>query len=132
MLGANGLNCSDDELAKQSLIAWKHHLRCQNEYKPDKLLASTTHEAHVKILMSALTSFKRERQQNQLTYKAKLFFKHEGYSMMYTSYHVPANSCTPYELMNKVDQDRGILLRLRRAPLNDFYSMLMEDTPVED
>jgi hypothetical protein len=49
--------------------------------------------------------------------------------MMYTSYHVPANSCTPYELMSKVDKDRSILLRLRCAPLNDFYSILMEDTP---
>jgi hypothetical protein len=49
--------------------------------------------------------------------------------MMYTSYHVPANSCTPYELMSKVEKDRSILLRLRCAPLNDFYSMLMEDTP---
>ncbi len=49
--------------------------------------------------------------------------------MMYTSYHVPANSCMPYELMNKVDLDRSILLRLRCTPLNDFYSMLMEDTP---
>jgi hypothetical protein len=74
-------------------------------------------------------SFKRERQQGQFTQKAKLFFKHEGYSMMYKSYNVPANSCTPYELMSKVDKDRGILLRLRCAPLNDFYSMLMEDTP---
>jgi hypothetical protein len=129
LLGANGLNCSDDELVKQSLIAWRHHLTCQNEYKPDKLLARQTHEAHVKILMSALTSFKRERQQNQFSHKAKLFFKHEGYSMMYTSYNVPANSCTPYELMSKVDKDRSILLRLRCAPLNDFYSMLMEDTP---
>jgi hypothetical protein len=62
-------------------------------------------------------------------HKAKLFFKHEGYSMMYTSYHVPANSCTPYELMRKVDKDRNVLLRLRCAPLNEFYSMLMEDTP---
>ena len=129
LLGESGLNCSDDELVKQSLIAWRHHLRCQNIYKPDKLLARQTHEAHVKILMSALTSFKRERQQGQFTHKAKLFFKHEGYSMMYKSYNVPANSCTPYELMSKVDKDRSILLRLRCAPLNDFYSMLMEDTP---
>ena len=48
---------------------------------------------------------------------------------MYKSYHVPADSCTPYELMSKVDKDRSILLRLRCAPLNDCYSMLMEDTP---
>jgi hypothetical protein len=79
--------------------------------------------------MSALTSFKRERQKNQFTYKAKLFFKHEGYSMMYKSYHVPADSCSPYDLMSKVDKDRSILLRLRCAPLNDYYSMLMEDKP---
>jgi hypothetical protein len=129
LLGKNGLHCSDDELIKQSLIAWRHHLRCQNEYKPDKLLPRTTHETHAKILMSALTSFKRERQKNQFTYKAKLLFKHEGYSIMYKSYHVPADSCTPYELMSKVDKDRSILLRLRCAPLNDYYSMLMEDTP---
>ncbi len=61
LLGENGLNCSDDELVKQSLIAWRHYLRCKNEYKPDKALAAKTHEAHVKILMSALSSFKRER-----------------------------------------------------------------------
>ena len=111
------------------MIAWRHHLRSQNAYKPDKLLPIETHETHVKILMSALTNFKKERQQNKLAYKAKLFFKHDGYSMMYKSYNVPANACTPYELMSKVDQDRNILLRFRCAPLNDFYSMIMEDTP---
>jgi hypothetical protein len=107
LLGANGLNCSDDELVKQSLIAWRHHMRCQNNYKPDKMLPKETQQAHVKILMSALTSFKRERQHNQFTYRAKLFFKHkhEGYSMMYKSYSVPANSCSPFELMSKVDKD---------------------------
>jgi hypothetical protein len=59
LLGKDGLNCSDEELARQSLIAWRHHLRCHDEYKPDKLLPAETHEAHVKILMSALSSFKR-------------------------------------------------------------------------
>jgi hypothetical protein len=48
---------------------------------------------------------------------------------MYKTYHVPADTCTPYELMSKVDSDRDILYRLRCAPLNEFYSMLMEDTP---
>jgi hypothetical protein len=129
LLGKDGLNCSDEELVRQSLIAWRHHLKCHNQYKPDKLLPAATHEAHVKILMSALSSFKRERVTNQFTHRAKLFYKHDQYSIMYASYHVPANTCTPYELMSKADLDRDILYRLRCAPLNDFYSMLMEDTP---
>ncbi len=31
--------------------------------------------------------------------------------------------------MSKVDLDRDILFRFRCAPLSEFYSMLMEDTP---
>ena len=49
--------------------------------------------------------------------------------MMYKSYHVPEESCSPYELMSKVDKDRDILYKFRCTPLNEFYSMLMEDTP---
>jgi hypothetical protein len=79
--------------------------------------------------MSALSDFKHERVKNQLSHRAKLFFKHPRYSMMYKSYDVPEDSCSPYELMSKVDKDRDILYRFRCAPLNEFYSMLMEDTP---
>jgi hypothetical protein len=129
LLGKDGLNCSDDELRKQSLIAWRHHLRNQKQYRPDKLLPRETHEAHAKILMSALSNFKDERIRNQFTNRAKLSYKHDRYSMMYTSYHVPVASCSPYELMSKVDLDRDILYHVRCAPLNEFYSMLMEDTP---
>ena len=33
LLGKDGLNCSDGELVRQSLIAWRHHLRSQNQQK---------------------------------------------------------------------------------------------------
>ena len=79
--------------------------------------------------MSALSDFKNERVKCSMTNRAKLFFKHPRYSMMYKSYDVPEDSCSPYELMSKVDKDRDILYRLRCAPLNEFYSVLMEDTP---
>ena len=52
LLGKDGLNCSDEELVKQSLTAWRHHLRCHRQYKPDKLLPHETHQAHARILMS--------------------------------------------------------------------------------
>ena len=39
------------------------------------------------------------------------------------------DACYPFQLMSKVDADRDILYRVRCAPLNDFYSMIMEDTP---
>jgi hypothetical protein len=79
--------------------------------------------------MSALSSFKFQRIKNQLTNRAKLFYKHDQHAMLYSSYYVPAESCSPYELMSKVDLDRDILYRLRCAPLNEFYSMPMEDMP---
>ena len=92
LLGKEGLNCSDDELRTQSLVAWRHHLRNHGRYRPDKALPRETHEAHVKILMSALTDFKNERVKNQFSHQAKLFFKHPRYSIMYKSYHVPEES----------------------------------------
>ncbi len=72
--------------------------------------------------MSALSDFKNERIKCSFMNRAKLFFKHPRYSMMYKSYHVPEDSFSPYELMSKVDEDRDILYRFRCAPL-------MEDTP---
>ena len=129
LLGKDGLNCCDDELRKQSLIAWKHHLKNHGRYRPDKTLPRETHEVHARILMSALSDFKSERVKNQLSHRAKLFYKHPRYSTMYKSYYVPEESCSPYELMSKVEMDRDILYRFRCAPLNEFYSMLMEDTP---
>ncbi len=83
LLGKDGLNCSDDELRKQSLIAWRHLLKSRDEYRPDRLLPQETHEAHVKILMAALSDFKNERVRNQLKPRAKLFFKHDRYSMLF-------------------------------------------------
>jgi hypothetical protein len=129
LLGENGLHCSDAQLRKQSLIAWRNHLKSQGEYKPDRRLPSETHLKHIKILMAALSNFRHERIRNDLKPRAKLFYTHDQYSFMYMSYHVPADTCSPYELMSKVDKDRDILYRLRCVPLSEFYSMLMEDTP---
>ena len=67
LLGEDGLNCSDAELVKQSLIAWRHHLRSHGEYKPDRRLPNETHLTHAKILMAALLSFKVERTRNQFS-----------------------------------------------------------------
>jgi hypothetical protein len=106
LLGKDGLNCSDEELVKQSLIAWRHHLKSRSEYKPDRILPYETHQKHARILMSALSNFKEQRIKNQFTHRAKLLHKHDQYSIMYMAYHVPANTCTPYELMSKVDLDR--------------------------
>jgi hypothetical protein len=125
LLGEVGLHCSDAELRKQSLIAWRNHLKSHGEYKSDRVLPSENHLTHAKILMAALSNFKHERIKNELTPRAKLFYKHDRYSIMYRSYHVPADTCSPYELMSKVDKDRDILYRLRCAPLNEFYSMLI-------
>jgi hypothetical protein len=74
LLGKDGLHCSDQELINQSLIAWRHHLRCQDNCKPDKMLPIELHEAHVRILMSALSSFKGERIRNNLVGRAKTNF----------------------------------------------------------
>ena len=74
-------------------------------------------------------SVSSERVKCQLSHRAKLFFRHPRYAMMYKSYHVPEESCSPYELMSKVDKDRSVLYKFRCTPLNEFYSMLMEDTP---
>jgi hypothetical protein len=129
LLGEQGLQCSDDDLRRQSLIAWRHHLRSQGRYRPDKALPRQTQEAHVKILMAALSSFKKERVSCSFTKRATIFYKHPQYAMLYKSYDVPEATCAPFELMSKVDLDRDILFRLRCAPLHEFYSMLMEDTP---
>ncbi len=40
--------------------------------------------------MSALSNVKEQRIKNQFTHRARLFYKHDQYSMMYTAYHVPA------------------------------------------
>ncbi len=93
LLGEDGLNCSDQELVKQSLIAWRHHLRNHGEYKPDRFLPSSTQLTHAKILMSALTNFKGQRIRNQFSHRAKLYYKHDQYSVMYKTYHVLADTC---------------------------------------
>jgi hypothetical protein len=127
LLEKDGLNCSDADLVKQSLVAWRH--RSHGEYKPDRFLPSTVQLTHAKILMSALTKFKEQRIRNQFSHRAKLYYKHDQYSVMYKTYHVSADTCSPYELMSKVDSDRDILYRFRCAPRSEFYSMFMEDTP---
>ena len=109
LLGEQGLKSSDDDLREQSLIAWRYHLRSQGRYRPDKVLPKETREAHVKILMAALSNFKKERVNCSLTKKAAIFFKHPRYSTLYKSYDVPEMTCTPYELMSKVDMDKDLI-----------------------
>ena len=100
-----------------------------NDLKSDDIFRYAIDFEKDALVCEARENFKKERINCSLTKRATIFFKHPLYSTLYKSYDVPENTCAPYELMSKVDLDRDILFRVRCAPLCEFYSMLMEDTP---
>jgi hypothetical protein len=113
-----------------ALEAWRSHLRKKHEYLPDRDIASSVHLDHLKVLSSALTDFKRQRTALNLWGESAISYKHKRYSVICQKYRIPAEICTPKELMRSVERkDMNILYRKRCCQLNKFYSMLLKDTP---
>jgi hypothetical protein len=50
---------TDFDLEKMARYAWRHHLRENQEYLPDRRLPDHVHLDHVKILGAALLDFKK-------------------------------------------------------------------------
>ncbi len=87
------------------------------------------HLDHVRILAAALRDFKNYRVENNLSWVKSLNFRHESYDMLCRCYGIPRDVCTASKLMDNAMADSSVLLRKRRAPLNQYYSMLTVDTP---
>jgi hypothetical protein len=127
---ARDAHLSDGQLGVMALEAWRSHLRKKHEYLPDRDIASSVHLDHLKVLSSALTDFKRQRTALNLWGEGAVAYKHERYSVICQKYRIPAEGCTPKELMRSVERkDMNILYRKRCCQLNKFYSMLLKDTP---
>jgi hypothetical protein len=113
-----------------SLEAWRSHLRKQHDYLPDRDIPKSVHLDHIKIISSAITDFKRQRTALNLWGESAVAFKHERYSQICQKYHIPAEVCSPKELMRSVERkEMNTLYRKRCCQLNKFYSMLLKDTP---
>jgi hypothetical protein len=127
---ARDTHLSDGQLGVMALEAWRSHLRKKHEYLPDRNIASSVHLDHLKVFSSALTDFKRQRTALNLWGESAVAYKHERYSVVCQKYRIPAEICTPKELMRSVERkDMNILYRKRCCQLNKFYSMLLKDTP---
>jgi hypothetical protein len=121
---------SDGQLGVMALEAWRSHLRKMHEYLPDRDIAKSVHLDHLKVLSSALTDFKKQRTALNLWGESAVAYKHERYALICQKYHIPAEVCSPKELMRSVERkEMNILYRKRCCQLNKFYSMLLKDTP---
>jgi hypothetical protein len=59
-----------------------------------------------------------------------LEFNHEQYATICRKYHIPAETCSPKELMGALERrDKNVVYRKRCCPINKFYSMIIADTP---
>jgi hypothetical protein len=127
---ARDTHLSDGQLGVMALKAWRSHLRKMHEYLPDRDIAKSVHLDHLKVLSSALTDFKKQRTALNLWGESAVAYKHERYGFICQKYHIPAEVCSPKELMRSVEQkDMKVLYRKRCCQLNKFYSMLFKDTP---
>ena len=127
---ARDAHLSDGQLSAMSLEAWRSHLRKMHEYLPDRDIPKSVHLDHIKILSAAITDYKRQRTTLNLWGESAVAFKHERYAQMGVKYHIPAEVCTPKELMRSVEQrEMNTLYRKRCCQINKFYSMLLKDTP---
>ncbi len=71
---------TDARLGTQSLEPWRYHLRMNHDYPLDRQIANAVHLEHVKILMTALTDFKKQRDPLKLQGNGLLLeFKHARY-----------------------------------------------------
>jgi hypothetical protein len=111
------------------LSAWRYQLRKRREYLPDRRLPDQVHLDHVKILGAALRDFKKLRIEANMSWIECLKFQHETYDMLGQRYGIPHDTCGARQLMDKAMDDSSILLRKRCVPVNQYYSMLMVDTP---
>jgi hypothetical protein len=113
-----------------ALEAWRSHLRDKYDYLPDRALPKEVHLDHIKTISSAITDYKRQRTALNLWGESAVAYKHERYAQMCIKYHIPAEICTPKELMRSVEQrEMNTLYRKRCCQINKFYSMLLKDTP---
>jgi hypothetical protein len=127
---AKDAHLSDGQLVAMSLEAWRSHLRKQHDYLPDRDIPKPVHLDHIKIISSAITDFKRQRTALNLWGESAVAYKHERYFQICQKYHIPAEVCTPKELMRSVERkEMNVLYRKRCCQLNKFYSMLLKDTP---
>ena len=127
---ARDAHLSDGQLSAMSLEAWRSHLRKMHEYLPDRDIPKSVHLDHIKILSAAITDYKRQRTTLNLWGESAVAFKHERYAQMGVKYHIPAEVCTPKELMRSVEQrEMNTLYRKRCCQINKYYSMLLKDTP---
>jgi hypothetical protein len=121
---------SDEELGIMASEAWRSHLRNMHDYLPDRKIPPATHLDHVKVLNAAITDYKRQWSNLGLYGKGLLDYKHDQYALICRKYNIPAETCSPKELMDAVERkDMNVVYRKRCIPINKFCSMIIKGTP---
>jgi hypothetical protein len=113
-------------MGRLTLEAWRARLRTIHEYLPDRVFSGDYHLMKIRILQAALSHMKTNA--CRIKGKALVEFHHERYNHVMSEYGIPFYTCTASELYGRIPDGRH-LQRYRCVPVNQYYSMLMEDTP---
>jgi hypothetical protein len=117
---------TEEEMGRLTLEAWRARLRAIHEYLPDRAFSEDYHLMKIRILQAALSHVKTNTW--GIKGRALVEYHHEPYNHLMSEYGIPFYTCTASELYGRI-QDGRQLQRKRCVPVNQYYSMLMEDTP---
>ena len=117
---------SDEEMGRLTLEAWRARLRAIHEYLPDRAFPDEHHHRKIRILQAALSHLKNNTW--GIKGKALVEYHHEAYNHLMSEYGIPFHTCAASDLYRRI-QDGEQLQRYRCVPVNQYYSMLMQDTP---
>jgi hypothetical protein len=117
---------NEEEMGRLTLEAWRVRLRGIHEYMPDRAFSGEYHCMKIRILQAALSHMKTNA--GGIKGRALVEFHHEAYNHLMSEYGIPFYTCTASDLYGRI-QDGRQLQRYRCVPVNQYYSMLMEDTP---
>jgi hypothetical protein len=86
------------------------------------------HLDKVKILQAALSNFKRNPDARQLSGRALVEWAHVRYESLQRDYHIPRGTCSTRDFAKNI-ADGDFLYEKRCVPINQYYGMLLRDTP---
>jgi hypothetical protein len=119
---------TDEEIGILSLEAWRTRCRRLHDYVPDRHWDIEVHLDKVKILQAALTNFKRDPDSRQMSGRALVEWAHVRYESLQRDYHIPKGTCSTRDFAKNI-ADGDFLYEKRCVPINQYYGMLLRDTP---